>query len=163
MSIYTVGTNSNTNLCFGTVQKKEETNETFAMHEVSGDNEKSIQTDVIPKQYIGASFADLINSGQYARNRISVVNKIVSSRSADNGEIYVSFFTDEKITCNDESGKKVWEINIENERQADKVKEYFANYKPDRDYVQEFYSGDNVKMALSKDFWIDLFKGIDGE
>lgn len=160
MSIYTVGTNSNTNLCFGIVQKKEETNEAFAMQEVSESSEKSIQTGVIPKQYIGASFADLINSSQFAKNQIPVVNKIVSSRSADDGEIYVSFFTDEKITCNDASGKKVWEINIENERQADKVKEYFANYKPDRDYVQEFYSGYNMKMALSRDFWIDLFKDV---
>lgn len=46
---------------------------------------------------------------------------------------------------------------MEDAQQAEKVKEYFGQFKPDRDLVKEYYSGDKMKMAVVQSFWLDLF------
>lgn len=82
----------------------------------------------------------------------------MSSRNPEDGEIYRAFFTDERIICNYGDGRRAWEIEIEDTQQAEKVKEYFGQFKPDDDWVKEYYSGDKMRMAVVQHFWLDLFE-----
>lgn len=107
----------------------------------------------------GMSFDDvmkLINSG--AGRKIPVVNQIVSARNPEDGELYRAFFTDREIICHRGDGKRAWEIEIPDAQQAEKVKEFFAKYEPDRDLFREYYSGDKMKMAVVERFWLDLLE-----
>lgn len=107
--------------------------------------------------FANMSFEDIMNSG-YGRNAIPTVNQIVSSSNAIDEEIYLTYFTDDRITCNYADGRKAWEIEIKDEQRLQKVKEFFDNYTPDENWVNtEYYSGNNMGMAVQKSFWLDLF------
>lgn len=101
-------------------------------------------------------FLDLLNNDSFKKYKIPVVNQIVSSRNPADGEIYVMFFTDDKITCNKADGGAAWEIDVDNAEQAEKVKDFFKGYTP-YSWAKEIYSGDNMGMVACKDFWLDLF------
>ena len=110
----------------------------------------------VPKRFAGMSFKDLINSG--AGRKIPTVNQIVSARSPEDGKIYRAFFTDRNITCHDADGRTVWEIDIQDTQHAQKVKDYFEMYQPNRDWFREYCSGDKMGMAVVKSFWMNLFE-----
>ena len=123
-------------------------------------DEKDQRHEEVPDKFAGTTFHDLINSGKGRKNQIPVVNQIVSSRNPEDGEIYRAFFTDKSIICNYGDGRRAWEIDIEDAQQGNKVKEFFAKREPDNDCFKEFYSGDNLGMAVVKKFWLDLFKNV---
>lgn len=108
-----------------------------------------------PDYFAGMSFKELVNSGR--GRKIPVVNQIVTSRNPEDGELYRAFFTDQSIECHYGDGRRAWKIEMEDAQQAEKVKEYFGQFKPDRDLVKEYYSGDKMKMAVVQSFWLDLF------
>ena len=111
----------------------------------------------VPEKFANMSFEDILNS-DYGRNAISTVNQIVSSRNILDGEICLTYFTDDRITCNYADGRKVWEIEINDEQQLEKIKEYFNAYTPDETLVNtEYHSGNDMSMAVQKNFWLDLF------
>lgn len=105
----------------------------------------------------GTSFIDLMGSDAWKKNSIPTVNQIVSAKNPEDGEIYLTYFTDEKISCHDATGKKVWELEIANQEQADMVKAFFEKYEPDREQVQEYYSDEAMGIAASRDFWVNQF------
>lgn len=109
-------------------------------------------------QNVGISFSDLMNS-QYARNKIPTINQIISSKSPVDGELYRVYFTNDRISCNHADGKRAWEVEINDEQQAEMIKEFFEGYTPNDNWTNnEYYSGDNIGMAVLKTFWLDLFK-----
>lgn len=109
--------------------------------------------------FAGMSFDDVMSMADSGAGRkIPVVNQIVSARNPEDGEIYRAFFTDQKIICNRGDGRRAWEIEIPDARQAEKVEEFFEKYEPDRDLFKEYYSGDKMGMAVVESFWKDLFE-----
>lgn len=123
----------------------------------SADQVQNENTDKVPEKYAGMSFWELISS-EGAKNRIPVVNAVVTAKNPEDEKIYVTFFTDRKIFCQNADGSKVWEMGLENQQQRDKVQKFFSNYKPDRDLVKEYYSDAGLGIVSSRDFWIALLE-----
>lgn len=113
--------------------------------------------DNIPEEYAGMSFWELISS-EGAKNRIPVVNTVVTAKNPEDEKIYVTFFTDRKIVCQNADGSKAWEMGLENQQQRDKVQNFFSSYKPDRDLVKEYYSDASLGIVSSRDFWMELLE-----
>ena len=150
--------NSNMTYYQGSVSRTAEQQECFTVEKPDEIMEAGRRENgEVPDRFAGMSFEQLMSSGM-GRNRIPVVNQIVSSRNPEDGEIYRVYFTDERITCNHGDGRRAWEIEIEDAQQTQKVKEYFEQYQPDRDWVREYYSGDKMSMAVKQRFWSDLFE-----
>ena len=110
------------------------------------------QPGEVPEEFAGMSFWDLINSGK--GNAIPTVDKIVNAKNPEDGKIYLTFFTEDKISCYEPGGEKVWELEISNGEQRSLVKDFFENYTPDRSYVKEYYSDESLGRVSSKEFWI---------
>lgn len=101
---------------------------------------------------------NMIQSGK--ANKIPVVNQIVTSKNPEDGNYYITYFTDDNISCEDALGKKVWELDISAE-DGEKVKDYFKEFKPVPWAEELYYDRDNdmrMGMATIKDFWIQLLK-----
>ncbi len=111
-----------------------------------------------PSAYMGLSFTDIFYSGKFKSNQIPVVNQIVSSKNPEDGKIYRTYFTDNKITClhAGTDSKIAWEVEV-NEDQQQKVKDFFKEFTPYK-WAKELYSGDNMAMATVKNFWLELFE-----
>lgn len=152
--INAVETNNNLNYYLRNEQKRAEPSTTFI---VENKENKEKQNADVPEQFAEASFWNLMNSSDIIKKQIPKVNQIVSSKNVEDGEIYLTFFSDEKITCTDAIGKRVWEIEVENTKQENKINAFFSNLTPNRDFVQEYYSGDDLGMVSSKNFWLKLF------
>ena len=114
------------------------------------------QPGEVPEEFAGMSFWDLINSGK--GNAIPTVDKIVNAKNPEDGKIYLTFFTEDKISCYEPGGEKTWELDISNEEQGGKIKKFFENYMPDRAHVQEYYSDADLGIVSSKEFWLELFE-----
>ena len=114
------------------------------------------QPGEVPEEFAGMSFLDLINSGK--GNAIPTVDKIVNAKNPEDGKIYLTFFTEDKISCYEPGGEKTWELDISNEEQGGKIKKFFENYMPDRAHVQEYYSDADLGIVSSKEFWLELFE-----
>lgn len=110
----------------------------------------------VPSAFGGMSFEDLFCNSELKRNQIPVVNQIVSSKNPEDGKIYLTCFTDNKITCCHVGGKIAWELEVSEEQQQ-KVKDYFKEFTPYK-WAKELYSGDNLAMATVKNFWLELFE-----
>lgn len=119
---------------------------------------KQRQPGEVPEELAGMSFAELIKSGKGNANSIPIVNKIVNAKNPEDGKIYLTYFTENKITCFEPEGEKVWELEISNEEQANKVGAFFENYMPDRAHVQEYYSDADLGIVSSKEFWLEFFE-----
>ncbi len=113
--------------------------------------DEEYQITTVPEEFAGMSFWDLINSGK--GKAIPTVNKIVNAKNPDDGKIYLTFFTEDRITCYEPGGEKTWELEISNEEKVGKIKKFFENYTPDRTYVKEYYSNESLGIVASKDFW----------
>lgn len=156
-------TNQNTYYYEGAASKADKGQESFSK-EIARENsqqktaeESQRQPGEAPEKFAGMSFKELMDSGAGRANQIPMVNQIVSARSPETGKLYRAFFTDSQITCCD-AGEKIWELDVKDARQAQLVKEFFQGCKPDNSLVKEFYSGDNMGMAVSKSFWMKLFE-----
>lgn len=92
--------------------------------------------------YGSGSFADIMNS-DHKRNKIPLVNQIVSYRNTEDNEIYRAYFTDNKVTSHNAVGQKAWETAIKDASHAQKIKESIGGIT--------LYSQDNStgKKALS--------------
>lgn len=119
--------------------------------------EVSRQPGEVPEEFAGMSFMDLINSGR-CNNPIPTVNQIVSAKNPEDGQIYITYFTDDRITCNRGDGQRAWELNLSLE-QADEVRKFFEGYEPDRSEVREYYSDEKLGIVSLKNFWLDMFEG----
>ena len=119
---------------------------------VSNREEHYMQSGEVPEEFAGMSFWDLINSGK--GNAIPTVDKIVNAKNPEDGKIYLTFFTENKISCCEPDGEKVWELEISNGEQRSLIKDFFGNYEPDRYYVKEYYSDESLGRVSSKEFWI---------
>lgn len=148
--------NSNTNIeYYQEVEKKEEINVPFSLQESVENSEEKVVEAQKRKDMKFEDVMNLIKSGK--GRQIPVVNQIVSSKSEEDGEIYRNFFTDNRITCQSAVGKTIWEVRIENKEQRETIAEFFKNYKPNNEYFKEYYSGEEFKKMMSKDFWLELF------
>lgn len=113
----------------------------------------------VPDKSAGTSFMDLFQSGRFSGNTIPVVNQIVSSRNPEDGEIYLTYFTDDSITCHRADGREAWEVSIDGDTQAQKVREFFERHTSCRwTWAKELYSGDDMGEASLKSFWLELFR-----
>lgn len=148
-----VETNNILNYHLRNEQNRAEPSTTFTVENKENEEKQSVD---VPGQFAEASFWDLMNSSDIIKKQIPKVNQIVSAKNVEDGEVYLTFFSDEKITCTDAIGKKTWEIGVENTRQEDKIKAFFSNLTPNRDFIQEYYSGDDLGMVSSKSFWLKL-------
>ena len=119
--------------------------------------EVSKQPGEVPEEFAGMSFMDLINSGR-CNNPIPTVNQIVSSKNPEDGQIYVTYFTDDRITCHRGDGQRAWELNLTQE-QAEGVSKFFEDYESDRREVKEYYSDGKLGIVSLKNFWLDMFEG----
>lgn len=118
-------------------------------------SEKVDEAGNCPKAFTGMSFADLFANPSLKANQIPVVNQIVSSKNPNDGEIYLTYFTDRKITCCHVDGTKEWDLNFD-EEQYEKVRDFFKDSKP-YEWAKEIYSGDDMQMASVKEYWLELF------
>lgn len=110
----------------------------------------------VPDAFKGISSPmDLLASDKFKKNQIPVVNQIVTSRNPEDGEIYRTFFMDDKIYCNNAEGKKAWELAVNGTEQAEKIKDFFKKYTP-YGWAKELYSGMDMGMASVKSFWVEL-------
>lgn len=110
----------------------------------------------VPSAFFGMSLADLLCNSEAKRNQIPVINQIVSSKNPEDGEIYLTYFADNKITCCRAGGEVAWEVGV-NEEQQQKVKDYFKEFTP-YEWAKELYAGENMGMATLKSFWLNLFE-----
>lgn len=106
----------------------------------------------------GMSFWELMNSGA-GNAQIPVVDRIVSARNPEDHKIYVTFFSRESITCHHGDGTTAWKLKLTDDDQAERVKEIFAGYAPDRENVREYYSNAALGFVSSKNFWLEFFAG----
>ena len=149
--------NNNMGYCKETAAKAIVKQEAFSLQEPMEHMEESQKMPgAVPEQFTGMSLLDLLNSSEGKKNQIPVVNQIVSSKNPEDGEIYLTFFTDDKITCNHADGRKAWEVAIDSTEQAEKVKGFFEKYTPYK-WAKELYSGDDMGMTAVKSFWLELF------
>ena len=134
---------------------------TFSLDE---SEEKVQEAESEEKKFPGNTLSELfeaLSSGKVKANSIPVVNQIVSAKNPEDGKIYLTFFTDQTITCivPNESGRKVWEMEITAD-QAEKVKYFFAQYTPSK-WAKEYYSGEELGQATMESFWRELFRKWD--
>lgn len=129
---------------------------TEALVAVSEQEGEVVGSERPESRYAGYSLMDLFNSGM-ARQQIPVVNQIVTAKNPVDGKIYVTCFTDNRISCNDATGKRIWDMEL-GEGEKDIVSDFFSNYKPTRDIVKEYYSDPRMGAVSSKDFWMSLFE-----
>ena len=108
------------------------------------------------KDYAGMSFRDIINSHSMEGKQITTIHQIVSAKNPKDGKIYVTFFSDDKISCYGGDGSTAWEMNLKKETEQKTIADYFSNYKPDSEAVKEYYSDGRLGIVSSKDFWMDL-------
>ena len=140
------------------VSKADTEKTTFSLNE-SEEKEQEIESK--EKKFPGKTFAELfeaLSSGKVKANSIPVVNQMVSAKNPEDGKIYLTCFTDQKITCivPDGSGRKVWEMDITSSDQADKVKDFFSQYSPSK-WAKEYYTGGELGQATMESFWRNLF------
>lgn len=156
MPIAAVGNNGQS-YCQESVGKMDAEKKSFSLEE-SKETDEKIQKrhGDVPDEFAGMSLKDILESGEFKKNQIPVVNQIVSSKNPEDGEIYLTFFTDEKITCNHADGRKAWEININGIEQVEKVKDFFEKYTS-YEWASELYSGEDMGMVTLKSFWMELF------
>ena len=130
---------------------------TFSLNESEG---KVQETESEEKKFPGSTLSELfeaLSSGKVKANSIPVVNQMVSAKNPEDGKIYLTCFTDQKITCiAPGSGRKVWEMDIASSDHADKVKDFFSQYTPSK-WAKEYYSGDELGQATMESFWQKLF------
>lgn len=62
--------------------------------------------------YKGMSANDIFALMGEKGNSISTVNQMVTSKSPEDGKIYRTYFSDDKITCTDAEGTKIWDLEI---------------------------------------------------
>ncbi len=159
MSVTSVNSNSNSAEYYRNTASSTKTEETFSIG-IHEEPEKALQKEQeeVPSSYMGLSFKDIFYSGKFKLNQIPVVNQIVSAKNPEDGKIYLTYFTDNKITCfhAGTDGKKAWEVEV-NEEQQQKVKDFFKEFTPYK-WAKELYSGDDMAMATVKNFWLELFE-----
>ena len=159
MSVTGVSSNCNGVEYYKSTALKTKTEESFSS-EIQEKPEETLQTEYeeVSGASGGLSFADIFYSGRFKLNQIPVVNQIVSSKNPEDGKIYLTYFTDDKITClhPGTGGKVAWEVEV-NEDQQQKVKDFFKEFTPYK-WAKELYSGDNMGMATVKNFWLELFE-----
>lgn len=153
--------NDGTSYYHSSVSKTDTEQTTFSLDE---SEEKVQKSESEEKKFPGNTLAELfeaLSNGKVKANSIPVVNQIVSAKNPEDGKIYLTCFTDQKITCiaPDGSGKKVWEMEITPD-QADKVKDFFAQYTPSK-WAKEYYSGEELGQATTESFWHKLFEKRD--
>ena len=113
------------------------------------------------EMYRGMSFNDIFSLVGEKGNAIPTVNQIVTARNPDDGIIYRTCFTDNKITCMDAEGNRVWDLDIP-EDQKEIVIDFFEGHTP-YSWAKEIYSDMDLGIASSKDYWMDLFSSNRGE
>lgn len=139
------------------IKKTDAKQNVFALEESEESIDKSQERcGEVPEKFVGMSFMDLMGNSEIKKNQIPVVNQIVSSKNPEDGEIYLTYFTDEKILCNHADGRKAWEISINCAEQSEKIQDFFKGYSP-YEWAKELYSGDNMGMVTLKNFWLELF------
>lgn len=158
MSISAVDSGSRVDYCIEPAKKEEKSDAVFSLDGIAEDVGEELQSDEEINRLPGNTFAEVMMYAEKYGNKIPVVNQIVSAKNPKDGAIYLTFFTDNEITCDDATGRRVWELTIDNEQQAEKVKNYFENFKPDREFVREYYSDKNMGIVSSRDFWLELFR-----
>lgn len=163
MSVTSVNSNSNSAEYYKNTTSSTKIEEPFSIgiqEEPEKEPKKALQKEQeeVPSAYMGLSFTDIFYSGKFKLNQIPVVNQIVSAKNPEDGEIYLTYFTDNKITClhAGTDGKKAWEVEV-NEEQQQKVKDFFKEFTPYK-WAKELYSGDDMAMATVKNFWLELFE-----
>lgn len=116
------------------------------------------EQEEIPDAHRGLSFKDIFYSGKFKLNPIPVVNQIVSAKNPEDGKIYLTYFTDNKITCCHAGAddKIAWEVDV-TEDQQQKVKDFFKGFTPYK-WAKELYSGENMSMVTIQKFWLELFE-----
>ena len=62
--------------------------------------------------YKGMSANDIFALMSEKGNQISTVNQMVTSNNPEDGKIYRTYFSDDKITCTDAEGTKIWDLEI---------------------------------------------------
>jgi len=159
MSVTSVNSNSNSVGYYKDATSSTKVEEPFSIG-IQEEPDKTLQKEQeeVPGAFRGLSFADIFYSGKFKLNQIPVVNQIVSSKNTEDGKIYLTYFTDNKITClhAGTGGKIAWEVEV-NEEQQQKVKDFFKGFTPYK-WAKELYSGDNMAMVTVKNFWLELFE-----
>lgn len=107
------------------------------------------------EMYKGMSFNDIFSLIGEKGNAILTVNQMVTAKNPDDGIIYRTCFTDDKITCTDAEGNRVWDLDIP-EDQKETVSAFFEGHTP-YTWAKEIYSDKDLGIASSKDYWMDLF------
>ncbi len=147
------------NDCQGVNTKKDSKQEPFEMpeNEVGGEEAEQAQ-----EQFMTMSFKEIMYGGKYTLNSIPQVNQIVISESPQDGKRYYTAFTDRSMTCYryGGTGDAVWSMDLD-AGQSEKVKQFFAKQRPDRESVKEIYSAGHLNMTALKSFWLDLFEKDD--
>lgn len=143
------------NHCTSKLNEIDEEEEKIVESATDQNDDSSIENEQVSDKYKDMSAYDILAMrGEYG-NQIPTVNQIVTAKNPEDGQIYLTYFTDGKITCEDGNGKKVWDMEID-ESQRDKVKTYFENYQP-LEHAEEIYSGEELGSASLKNFWIEMF------
>ena len=94
MSVMSVNSNSNSVEYYKDTTSGTKIEDTFSM-EMQEEPEKMLQKEQeLPGTFKGSSFEDIFYSGKFKANPIPVVNQIVSAKNPEDGEIYLTCFTD---------------------------------------------------------------------
>lgn len=143
------------NHCTSKLNEIDEEEEEVAESVTDQDDISSKENGQVTDKYKDMSAYDIHAMRNEYGNPIPTVNQIVTAKNPKDGQIYLTYFTDGKITCEDGNGKKVWDMEID-ESQHDKVEAFFENYKP-WEHAEEIYSGEELGSASLKSFWIEMF------
>ena len=104
--------------------------------------------------YKGMSANDIFALMGEKGNQISTVNQMVTANNPEDGMIYRTYFLDDKITCTDAEGTKIWDLEI-TEDQRSIVNNFFEGHKA-YSWAKEIYNDEDMGIASSKDYWMKL-------
>lgn len=110
--------------------------------------------------YGSGSFTDIMHSS-HKRNQIPLVNQIISYKDTEDGEIYRTYFTDDRVTTHNAVGQMAWETAIKNASHTQKIKESLGGitlYSQDSSTGKKalsstgFSNGESISVFEADDF-----------
>lgn len=122
--------------------------------EQSNDMDFTSDGSIGAELYKGMSANDIFALMGEKGNQISTVNQMVTANNPEDGKIYRTYFLDDKITCTDAEGTKIWDLEI-TEDQRSIVNNFFEGHKA-YSWAKEIYNDEDMGIASSKDYWMKL-------
>ena len=110
-----------------------------------GDKSFTSDGSIGAELYKGMSANDIFALMSEKGNQISTVTEMVTAKNPEDGKIYRTYISDDKITCTDAEGTKIWDLEI-TEDQRSIVNNFIEGHKA-YSWAKEIYSDEDMGIA----------------